>query len=74
MGWARGLLPRYNRLQQSTWFASIPSAAEPPKEPLDKGVAVITGNTVETIVKDPTKASWALFLSAACSCRLERVG
>ncbi|KAI7840070.1 hypothetical protein COHA_006200 [Chlorella ohadii] len=30
-------------------------SAEPPKEPLDKGVAVITGNTVETIVKDPTK-------------------
>jgi protein disulfide-isomerase A1 len=30
-------------------------SAEVPKEPLDKGVAVIVGNTVETIVKDPTK-------------------
>ena len=30
------------------------SAAEP-EEPKEKGVAVIVGNTVESIVKDPTK-------------------
>lgn len=36
------------------------AAAEVPKEPLDKGVAVIVGNTVETIVKDPTKVGVAL--------------
>lgn len=48
----------------------LPSAADVPKEPLDKGVAVIVGNTVESIVKDPTKASAAL---GACNLRVVAV-
>ena len=34
---------------------ACPPAAADPAEPLDKGVTIVTGNNVESIVKDPTK-------------------
>ena len=39
-----------------------------PAEPLDKGVAVIVGNTVESIVQDP-KRDVLLEVGASCSGR-----
>ncbi len=51
--------PSADTLTPAAWpcnhSPALPLAAAEPAEPLDKGVRVVTGNSVESIVKDPTK-------------------